>query len=125
MGALIITLILITVFIGTNVLGSIKGEWVIDGNKGNLITLTIPNKKELTVSSLDSKTGSTITIFYEFEKPQSADEPYEVSTPKRAEIYMPIQSSGDMTYFQTAALQLKKRKRITSFMPMNQRPLLI
>lgn len=110
LGALIITLILITVFIGTNVLGSIKGEWVIDGNKGNLITLTIPNKKELTVSSLDSKTGSTITIFYEFEKPQSADEPYEVSTPKRAEIYMPIQSSEDMTYFSDRGFTVEKEK---------------
>lgn len=91
-------------------MGSIKGEWVIDGNKGNLITLTIPNKKESTVSSLDSKTGSTITIFYEFEKPQSADEPYEVSTPKRAEIYMPIQSSEDMTYFSDRGFTVEKEK---------------
>ncbi|AZP04892.1 zinc ribbon domain-containing protein [Jeotgalibaca ciconiae] len=74
---------------------ALKGEWLVYQDGIEYLKVSIPNKEEFVFSYLDEEVDAEIDVYYEFNNPQSKNEPYALSQPLRAEMTIPIASLNE------------------------------
>ena len=74
---------------------ALKGEWLVYQDGIEYLKVSIPNKGEFVFSYLDEEVDAEIDVYYDFNNPQSKNEPYALSQPLRAEMTIPIASLNE------------------------------